>query len=236
VNEETREDRLLDVFVHLADTLVDDFDVVDLLQMLVETCESTFHVSAAALLLDAGDGELDLVASTSHESRTVETIVLAAAEGPCVDAFRTGTAVVVPDLREGPGWERFRQAGLENGFGAVHALPMRLRQTSIGALTLFENQPSRLEGRDIRAAQALADVATIGILQDRAMRESESVRLQLQNALDSRIVIEQAKGVVAYTHDVDMDEAFRRIRGHARSSRQPISEIARAIVERRIIV
>lgn len=236
MNEETREDRLLDIFVTLADTLVDDFDVVDLLQTLVETCESTFDVSAAALLLDSGDGGLDLVASTNHESRTVEMIVLAAEEGPCVDAFRTGAPVAVPDLREGSGWGRFRRAGLDNGFTSVHALPMRLRQNSIGALTLFESDASRLEERDIRAAQALADVATIGILQDRAMRESEEVRGQLQNALSSRIVIEQAKGVVAYTHDLDMDEAFRRIRGYARDARQPISEVARAIVERRIIV
>lgn len=236
MSDGAREDRMLDVFVRLADTLVDDFDVVDLLQTLVETCESIFDVEAAALLLDAGDGQLDLVASTSHESRTVELIVLGADEGPCVDAFRTGSPVTVPDLREGTGWERFRRAAVDNGFTSVHALPMRLRQTSIGALTLFENETSHLEERDVRAAQALADVATIGVLQDRAMRESETVRGQLQTALDSRVVIEQAKGVVAYTHDLDMDGAFRRIRGYARDARRPIGEIARAIVERRIIV
>ena len=236
MKDRLREDRLLDVFVQLADTLVVDFDVVDLLQMLVETCESVFEVSAAALLLDGGDGHLDLVASTSHESRTVELIVLGADEGPCVDAFRTGTAVVVPDLREGTGWGRFRRAAVENGFSAMHALPMRLRHDSIGALSLFESETSVLDERDLRAAQALADAATIGILQDRALRESQTVRSQLQTALESRVVIEQAKGVVAYTHDEDMDVAFRRIRAHARDGRRPISEIARAIVERRLIL
>jgi transcriptional regulator with GAF, ATPase, and Fis domain len=236
VKDRVREDRLLDVFVRLADTLVDDFDVVDLFQMLVETCESVFDVSAAALLLDGGDGHLDLVASTSHESRTVELIVLAADEGPCVDAFRSGTAVAVPDLREGTEWSRFRRAAVDNGFTSMHALPMRLRQDSIGALSLFESDTTSLDERDLRAAQALADIATVGIQQDRAMRESETVRSQLQTALDSRVVIEQAKGVVAYTHDEDMDAAFRRIRGYARDGRRPISEVARAIVDRRLIL
>ncbi|RUQ98296.1 GAF and ANTAR domain-containing protein [Labedella endophytica] len=236
MTERAREDRLLEVFARLADTLVDDFDVGDLLQMLVETCESVFDVAAAAILLDAGDGRLDLVASTSHESRTVELMVLAADEGPCLDAFHTGAAVVVPDLRDGSDWARFRQSAMDNGFTGVHALPMRLRQESIGALSLFENAGSDLLARDLNAAQALADVATIGILQDRAMRESRSVREQLQTALHSRIVIEQAKGVVAYTHDEDMDEAFRRIRRHARETRRPIGEVAREIVDRRLII
>jgi GAF domain-containing protein len=236
VNEKTREERLLEVYVRLADTLVDDFDVADLLQMLVETCESVFDVAAAALLLDSGDGQLDLAASTSHESRTVEFIVLGAEEGPCVDAFRTGGPVTIPDIRQGTGWHRFREAALQNGFTAVHALPMRLRKDSIGALSLLENDQSSLDERDIQAAQALADIATIGILQNRAIRESESVRHQLQGALDSRVVIEQAKGVVSYTHDLSMDEAFRRIRTYSRDSHRPISEVAREIVSRRIIV
>ena len=162
--------------------------------------------------------------------------MLAADEGPCVDAFRSGTPVVVPDLREGSGWGRFRHAAVDNGFSSMHALPMRLRQDSIGSLSLFESSATVLDDRDLRAAQALADVATIGILQDRALRESQSVRGQLQTALDSRVIIEQAKGVVAYMHDLDMDEAFRHIRGYARDARRPISDVARAIVERRIII
>lgn len=232
----TREQELLQVFVKLADTLVADFDVVELLQMLVETCQSTFDVTAGAILLDAGEGELDLVASTSEESRTVELMVLGSEEGPCLDAFHQGVAMTVPDLRVGDGWRRFRAVALENGFTAVHALPMRLRDQSIGALTLFESKDDVMGGPDIEAAQALADVATIGILQERAIRENQTVRRQLQTALDSRVIIEQAKGVVAYTHDEGMDEAFARIRSYARDTRRPLTEVSRAIVAREIIV
>ncbi|RWZ55109.1 ANTAR domain-containing protein [Labedella populi] len=234
--ESTREQQLLQVFVQLADTLVADFDLVDVLQMLVETCQSTFDVAATALLLDPGDGGLDLLASTSEESRTVELMMLAADEGPCLDAFHRGVPVSVPDLRDGEDWSRFRSVALDNGFTGLHALPMRLRDQSIGALTLFESGPQSLGEADIQAAQALADVATIGILQERAIRENRLARRQLQTALDSRVVIEQAKGVVAYTHSEGMDEAFRRIRSYARESRRALTEVARAIVEREIIV
>jgi transcriptional regulator with GAF, ATPase, and Fis domain len=235
VSEQTREQQLLQVFVKLADTLVADFDVVELLQMLVETCQETFDVTAAAILLSGDDG-LDLIASTSEESRTVELMVLGSEEGPCLDAFHRGAAVTVPDLREGAEWPRFRTVAIENGFSAVHALPMRLRDESIGALTLFESRDEVMGASDVEAAQALADVATIGILQERAIRENQTVRRQLQSALDSRVVIEQAKGVVAYTHGEGMDEAFRRIRSYARESRRPLTEVSRAIVAREIIV
>ncbi|RWZ52408.1 ANTAR domain-containing protein [Labedella phragmitis] len=235
MTEKTREQQLLQVFVTLADTLVADFDIVELLQMLVETCQSTFDVTAAAILLSGEDG-LDLVASTSEESRTVELMVLASEEGPCLDAFHEGRAVTVPDLREGEGWAGFRAVALENGFSAVHALPMRLREQSIGALTLFESREDVLSADDVDAAQALADVATIGILQERVIRENQTVRRQLQTALDSRIIIEQAKGVVAYTHDEGMDEAFRRIRAYARETGRALTEVSRAIVAREIIV
>jgi transcriptional regulator with GAF, ATPase, and Fis domain len=235
VSGQTREQQLLQVFVTLADTLVADFDVVELLQMLVETCQETFDVTAAAILL-AGDDGLDLIASTSEESRTVELMVLGSEEGPCLDAFHQGAAVTVPDLREGTEWPRFRSVAIENGFSAVHALPMRLRDESIGALTLFESRDGAMGASDVEAAQALADVATIGILQERAIRENQTVRRQLQSALDSRVVIEQAKGVVAYTHGEGMDEAFRRIRAYARETRRPLTDVARAIVAREIIV
>jgi transcriptional regulator with GAF, ATPase, and Fis domain len=236
MTEQTREQQLLQVFVKLADTLVADFDIVELLQMLVETCQSTFDVTAAAILLDSGEDGLDLVASTSEESRTVELMVLGSEEGPCLEAFHDGRAITVPNLREGDGWSRFRTVAIENGFSAVHALPMRLRDESIGALTLFESRGDVMGEADVEAAQALADVATIGILQERAIRENQTVRRQLQTALDSRVIIEQAKGVVAYTHEEGMDEAFRRIRAYARDTRRALTEVSRAIVAREIIV
>lgn len=236
MNELTREERLVDVFATLADTLIADYDVVDLLQTLVDTCASTLDVAAAGLLLADDSGELEVLASTSEESRLVETMQLGAEVGPCIECFRTASVVSLTDLEEGPPeWEPFREAAREQGFTGVHAVPLRLRETTIGALNLFLASNISLGERDLRAAQALADVATIGILHERTLRASDAAREQLQQALNSRVTIEQAKGILAYTHDVPMAEAFELLRHHARSNQQPIALVARQLVERAII-
>jgi transcriptional regulator with GAF, ATPase, and Fis domain len=232
----TREERLVDVFATLADTLIDDYDVVDLMQTLVDTCVSTFEVVAAGLLLADEHGDLEVLVSTSEESRLVEVMQLSAEAGPCIESFRTASVVSVTDLEQGPAdWEPFRGAAREQGFTAVHAIPLRLRETTIGALNLFLDERSALSERDIRAARALADVATIGILHERTLRASDAAREQLQGALNSRVTIEQAKGILAYTHDVSMDEAFTLLRNHARSNQLPLALVARQLVDRAII-
>lgn len=231
-----REERLLDAFADLADTLVADYDVVEVLQMLVDTCRGLLDVTAVGLLLsDPDGGNLDLVASTSEESRIVEALQLSAEAGPCVEAFRTGQVVAVPDVRtESERWPEFAQAAAEQGFGGVFAIPMRLRTATIGALNLFRSEPGDLNRRDLRAAQALADVATIGILHERSFRANDVLREQLQGALSSRVVIEQAKGVIAHRSGVDMDAAFQKLRLYARANGQALLEVARAVVDRRI--
>ncbi|RXZ72576.1 GAF and ANTAR domain-containing protein [Agromyces albus] len=232
----TREERLVDMFATLADTLIDDYDVVDLLQTLVDTCVSTFEVAAAGLLLSDDGGDLEVLVSTSEESRLVETMQLSAEAGPCIESFRTGTVISVTDLDQGPpDWKPFRTAAREHGFTAVHAIPLRLRETTIGALNLFQQQGDSLGDRDLRAARALADVATIGILHERTLRASDVAREQLQNALNSRVTIEQAKGILAYTHGVSMEEAFSLLRNHARSNQLPLALVARQLVDRTII-
>lgn len=232
----TREERLVDVFATLADTLIDDYDVVDLLQTLVDTCVSTFEVAAAGLLLSDDGGDLEVLVSTSEESRLVETMQLSAEAGPCIESFRTGTVISVTDLEQGPPeWEAFRIAAREHGFSAVHAIPLRLRETTIGALNLFQRKGDALSGRDLRAARALADVATIGILHERTLRASDVAREQLQSALNSRVTIEQAKGILAYTHGVSMEEAFTLLRNQARSNQQPLALVARQLVDRTLI-
>jgi len=232
----TRQQLLLDAFATLADTLVADYDVVDLLQTLVETCQSALDVTAAGLLLADASGSLDLVASTSEESRLVEVMQIGADAGPCIEAFRTAKVVSLPDITQAPDkWGSFRDSAREQGFASVYAIPMRLRNTTIGALNLFRDTTGELDAEDIRAAQALADVATIGILQERALRVSDSIREQLQMALNSRVLIEQAKGVLAYTHDLSMDEAFTRLRQYARSNRLPMAEVAKGLVQRTLL-
>lgn len=236
MSELTREERLVDAFATLADTLIDDYDVVDLLQTLVDTCVSTFEIAAAGLLLADDGGDLEVLVSTSEESRLVEAMQLSAEAGPCIESFRTGAVISITDIDQGPPeWEPFRTAARREGFTAVHAIPLRLRETTIGALNLFENGGGILSDRDLRAARALADVATIGILHERTLRASDAAREQLQNALNSRVTIEQAKGILAYTHRVSMHEAFSLLRNHARSNQLPLALVARQLVDRTIV-
>lgn len=235
--DETREDLLIDTFATLADTLVASYDVVDLLQTLVENCASLFDIAAAGILLANADGELEVVASTSEASRLVEVMQLSARAGPCVECFSTGAVVSLPDVEDSPlAWQRFRDSAREQGFAAVHAIPLRLRDTTIGALNLLSAVPGALRQQDMRAAQALADVATIGILQERTLRESNSVRDQLTNALNSRIVIEQAKGVIAHSRGVSMEEAFTLLRNYARNNRVMLSQVAQGLVDQTLVI
>jgi GAF domain-containing protein len=232
MTEATREARLLEMFARLADTLVVGYDVVDLLQLLVDTCHDLLDASAAGILLMGQAGELELVASTSESSRIVEMMQLGAEAGPCIESFRTGQVVSLPNIQDSPtGWSRFRDSALEQGFASVYAIPLRLRDTTIGTLNLLRTTTGEMQAQDRVAAQAFADVATIGILHERTLRESRIVQEQLQGALNSRIIIEQAKGVVAYTRKVSTDEAFTLIRNHAKSHQASISDVSRQLVE-----
>jgi transcriptional regulator with GAF, ATPase, and Fis domain len=226
----TREGLLVEAFVTLADTLVVGYDLVDLLHTLVSQCVPLFQASAAGIIL-TDDEEFEVVASTNERSRLVEILQLRSGSGPCVESVVTGRAVSVPDIaRSGPTWPRFRDGALEQGFASMFSVPMRLRTTTIGSLNLFWDRTGGLPPEDAPTVQALADVATIGILQERALRESDVARQQLQFALSSRVIIEQAKGVVAYTHQASMDDAFSLIRAHARSNGLPLADVAAEIV------
>ncbi|MFE6254416.1 ANTAR domain-containing protein [Agromyces sp. NPDC057865] len=231
-----RHDRILEVFAGLADTLVDDYDVVELLQTLVETCRTLLDVSAAGLLLADEFGDLELVVSTNEESRLVETIQLSAEAGPCIDSYRTALVISVPDIESAPtSWGPFNRAALDAGFRSAYAIPLRLRDTTIGSVNLLRTETGELNAHDLRAAQALADVATIGILHERTMRATETTREQLQFALNTRVVIEQAKGVLAHTHDVSMDQAFEMMRHYARNNQLPLTSVAEQLVQRHLI-
>jgi GAF domain-containing protein len=230
---ETRERRLTEAFVTLADTLVAGYDVVELLQTLVDTCADLLDASAAGIMLADSSGELAVVASTSEKSMLVETMQLSSGFGPCVECFTTGAPVTVSDVSElGERWPGFREAALGQGFRSVHGVPLRLRGNVIGTLNLFRTTTGALSDEDISVAQGLADVATIGILQERAIREADIAKNQLQHALDSRVLIEQAKGVIAYMHDLDMDEAFRTLRTYSRSNGLNLRDVAELVVNR----
>ena len=227
-----REAILARTFVELADTLVADFDVVELLTLLADRCVEVLGVSAAGLMLVAPDGDLRVMASSSEAMRLLELFELQARQGPCLDCFRTGDQIVNQDLSVANGrWPRFSAEARAAGFGSVHALPLRLRGTVIGALNLFHTRPGQMRPDDLEIAQALADVATIAILQHRATVEAQLVNEQLNHALNSRIVIEQAKGVLAERQGLTMEQAFATLRNHARNHNARLADVARSVID-----
>lgn len=227
-----RETLLAETFVELADTLVADFDVVELLTVLGDRCVEVLDVGAAGIMLAAPEGDLRVMASSSEAMRVLELFELQAQEGPALDCYRTGLPVVNHDLRTANGrWPRFAAEALAAGFHSVHALPMRLRGTVIGALNLCHVDPGDMRPPDIAVAQALAAVATIAILQHRASREAQILNEQLNVALNSRVVIEQAKGMVAERLGLDMQQSFARLRAHARNHNLRLADIAREVIE-----
>ena len=233
--QEGRERVLTEAFVSLADTLVSDYDVIDLLHRLCSDSVRLLPVDAAGLLLSDQRGTLRVVSSSAEQAHLVELFQLQANEGPCLDCFRTSQQVVSTDLSREARWPRFVERARQAGYGAVHALPLRLRSETIGGLNLFGSTPGALPPHALRVGQALADVATIGILQERALRRQEVLAEQLQGALNSRVIIEQAKGMLAERGQIDLSQAFAVLRAHARTSQQRLSDLARDVVNGAIL-
>jgi GAF domain-containing protein len=226
-----REQDLLAAFIQFADTFVDDYDVVEFLHRLATRCVEFVGASEAGVMLADRNGTLCYVASSSERMRLIELFELQHDQGPCLDAYRSGVAVfsgVTDDATTK--WPRFAPHAREVGFASVSALPMRLRTEVIGALNVFSSSPAPLDSEDLLVAQALADIATIGILQERALRDSRIVTSQLEAALESRVVIEQAKGIVAERAHVSIDAAFSLLRGYARSHNRLLSQTAHEII------
>jgi GAF domain-containing protein len=226
------ERRIARVFVELADTLVKEFDALDFLDMLTERSVELLGADAAGVILSDQHGHLQVVASTSNHAQDLELFELQSDEGPCLDCFRTGRVVANVDPDEAAArWPRFSTASIGAGYRSAHAIPLRLRDKTIGAMNLFCVNQFALSEDDLALGQALADVATIGLLQERAVRESELIAEQLQTALNSRVLIEQAKGVLLARAGVDVDEAFRLMRNYSRQSNRPLRDVAAAIVD-----
>lgn len=231
-----RESEVGRAFVALADTLVEGYDIIELLDRLVRYSVALLAAEAAAIMLVDSSGRLQAVASSSEDADLMELLQLEVEQGPCVECFDTSAAVSVPDLSEArQRWPRFVTAVAERRtYRSVHAVPLRLRGQAIGALNLFHRDPGALPAADLALAQALADVATIGILSERAVHDVQVLNAQLQTALNSRVIIEQAKGVLAVSGQLSMDAAFTALRGYARRNNLRLSEVARALAERHL--
>ncbi|MEV0790609.1 GAF and ANTAR domain-containing protein [Kribbella sp. NPDC050459] len=227
--------RVREVFIELSDTLVADFDIIEFLDRLADRCSELLDLSACGILLVDHLGVLNLVAASSEEARLIELGQLQNLEGPGLDAFKTGQPAQYADLRDGSSpWPEFTTAAVDAGYSSVQALPMRLRNTTLGAVNLFRERAGRLTADTVVLGQALADAATIGIVHQRALARQEIITEQLQTALTSRILIEQAKGFLSHRLSVGVDEAFDVLRSYARSTNRRLTEVAGDVVEGRI--
>jgi GAF domain-containing protein len=229
--DSTREQRLVEAAVALADTVGDEFDLSEVLYGLTATCVELLDVDTAGLLLADEQDKLHTVASSHEGTRLLELFQLQTDEGPCVDCYRLEAPVSCTDLSHAGGrWPTFTPRAGSEGVSSVHAVPLRVRDRTIGGLNLFRCRPGRVPDGDLALAQSFATIATIGILQTRAKRSSDLLNEQLQNALNSRVIIEQAKGYLAERHHEGLTEAFARLRNHARSHNQRLTTVAREVV------
>jgi hypothetical protein len=230
MTETPRETRVLEAVVSLVDSLLYDFDVVDLLTELTERCAQLLDVEAAGLLLVDPLEQLRLLAATSGETRELELFQLQADEGPCVECYSSGQPVSVAELQaEADRWPRFVPAAQHAGFASVHAVPMRAAGTVMGALGLFGGRPGALSDADLLVAQTLAHIASVAILQEHPPTPA-TVMPQLRNAMTSRILVEQAKGFLRETLDVSVEQAFQLLRGYARTNGEHLTDVARRLM------
>ena len=226
-------EQLAGAFAGLADTLVAEYDVIELGQQLIDSSKALLPIAAAGLLIRDPQGDLQVIASSSEQTRLLELLQLEADVGPCLLAYRSGEQVLVDDLRLDPQrWPAFAERAADYNFESVSALPLRLRDERLGALNLFRTKPGALSSTHVAIGQALADVATIGILNQQTLVHSELINQQLQSALNTRVIIEQAKGVLAERGNVDMDGAFVLLRSYARKTHQRLADVAREVVEK----
>jgi hypothetical protein len=227
----SREQLIATTFVELADTLVADFDVIDFLHTLATRSVELLGATAAGIMLADPRGELKVMASSTEEARLLELYELQNNEGPCLDCYRTGQPVArdgLPAMHTA--WPAFTPRLQQLGFHCAQALPMRLRSETIGALNLFRTEPGPLSEADLGIGQAMADVATVGLLQERAIAAREVLATQLQAALTSRVVLEQAKGMLAQRTSLSLDQAFQLMRAYARSNNRRLSDVAAHII------
>ena len=231
----SREREITQAFVQLASSLAKGYDVVELLSGLTSDCAHLLDVASAGLLLADSRGVLHVMAASSELTRQLEVFQVQRADGPCRDCYLDGAPVSAPDLQEETErWPQFAPAALEAGFASVHALPMRLRDEVLGALGLFGTTPGSLDPDDLSLGQALADVASVALVQDKVTSDQKTVNDQLQTALNSRIVLEQAKGVLAHQGSLPMEDAFAALRRYARDHNVRLTAVAEAVVNRRL--
>ena len=232
---EEREQKITQAFVTLAGGLAQSKDLPALLELLTSQCADLLDVTSSGLLLADSRGVLSVMAASTAGTRELEAFQAQRAEGPCQDCYSTGRPVLISDLTQHRSrWPQFVPAALQAGLASVHAVPMRLHEHTFGALNLFGSIPGKLSDQDLSLAQALADVASVALVQDRTATDRDALNAQLQTALDSRVVIEQAKGLIAQSGNLGMDGAFAVLRRYARDHNMKLHDVAEAVVSRAV--
>lgn len=235
LSDKSREAKINAAFVAMADALMKEYDIVDLLSTLLNACTDVLGVDAGGILLVDAAGDLELVASTSEEAQVVETIIIAAGEGPCIDCYESAAPVSVAEIEDvAERWPRFHRAALEQGFRSTYAVPMRLRSDVVGVMNLLHSRSGQISDEDGSVAQALADIAVLGVLHERNFRSPFAITEQLHLALDTRILVEQAKGVLAHAENLTMTEAFNALRQYAHDNDTTLRRVAEAITHRTV--
>jgi transcriptional regulator with GAF, ATPase, and Fis domain len=235
VGIEAREERIVATFVELSSTLIDDFDIVDFLHRLVEGAVELLDRTDGGVLLADPKGRLHVMTSSSERAEELELLQAREQTGPCFDCYGSSEQVFSEDLtRDLERWPSFGQAALDAGICSAHAIPMRVRGRPVGALNLFHEETEQLDTHQAALGQGMADVAAVALMQERAIRETRAVATQLQRALDSRVSIEQAKGVLAERAHISVEDAFAIIRAYARAHNQRLADVAGEVVERHL--
>lgn len=217
-------------FVELVNELVDDFDIIDVLTELTARCVELLDTAAAGILLVDSHGTLRVIGASSEQAHLLELLQIQNDEGPSMDCYQSGQVIASADLTDRTPWPRFAAASVGHGYLAVYAIPMGTKDFTMGCLNLFMTESTALAAADIALARGLADVATLAIAQNRLTEETAVREAQLQHVMDSRIVIEQAKGMVAAQRDVDMDHAFSWLRTQARSTNRRLTGVANEVI------
>ena len=231
----TREEQIIATFVELADTMLEDFDIVEFLHRLLERAVELLSCAEAGLLLANAEGALQVMASSSQRSEALELLQSESGRGPCVESYLGSQTVFSEDLEmDRKRWPVFAEAALGSGIGSVHSIPMRVQGETIGTFNLFRSKVGRIGPHDLPLGQGLADISAVAILQERATRERRGIVQQLEHALGSRVLIEQAKGILAERAHASIDAAFLGIRAYSRSHNRRLIEVAGDIVENRL--
>jgi len=218
--------------VEFADALVSDLDIVDPLHVLTSRCVELLGVHAAVLMLPDERGQLRVMAGSSGQAHLLALFELKTGEGPSLGCYRAGRPVSDTNLdRPDPRWPRFSDRARRDGFASMHALPLRQHEDIIGVLGLLSTAAGPISDGDARIMQALARLATVTVLRQRTIQHLQVIVEQLQSALSSRVLVEQAKGVVAERFKIDMSMAFETLRNHARRTNLRLSDLAQCVVD-----